>query len=63
MRRSDLPFPGDKHWQDFLDGKACGFCYSSEEGTHREVKREWSKEWRMFIPVCRKHSFGEEDAP
>lgn len=34
----------------------CGFCYPREQGTHGEVKREWSQEWLQFIPVCRMHS-------
>ncbi len=35
----------------------CGFCYENEQNTHGEVKREWSKEWGFYIPVCREHSF------
>lgn len=34
----------------------CGFCYDREQGKHGEIKREWSDEWMMFIPVCRKHA-------
>lgn len=34
----------------------CGFCYLREQGTHGEIKREWSQEWMMYIAVCRKHS-------
>lgn len=34
----------------------CGFCYDREQGTHGEIKREWSIEWTMFIPLCRQHS-------
>jgi hypothetical protein len=34
-----------------------GFCYDREQGKHGEIKHEWSWEWGMFIPVCRKHFF------
>ena len=37
----------------------CGFCYPREQHTHGEVKREWSPEWRQFIPVCRKHALAD----
>ena len=37
----------------------CGFCFDREQGTHGEVKREWSPEWLMFIPVCRKHALAD----
>lgn len=33
----------------------CGFCYPREQGTHGEIRREWSSEWMLFIPVCRLH--------
>lgn len=39
--------------------KDCGFCYPREQGTHGEIKREWSPEWLMFIPVCRKHAIAD----
>lgn len=34
----------------------CGFCFWTEHGNHGEVKREWSREWMMYIPVCRLHT-------
>ena len=34
----------------------CGFCHDSQQGQHGEIRREYSPEWRDFIPVCRKHS-------
>src|SRR3990167_5928949 len=34
----------------------CGFCYPREQGTHGEIKREWSPTWNMFINFCPKHS-------
>lgn len=37
----------------------CGFCYDREQGTHGEIKREWSDEWMMYIPVCRKHALAD----
>lgn len=39
-----------------IESKRCAFCWPSEHGKHGEVKREWSIEWTMFIPVCRKHA-------
>lgn len=38
------------------ENKRCAFCWPSEHGKHGDVKREWSVEWTMFIPVCRKHA-------
>ena len=49
-----------EEWGLFCEGKLCGFCYRSEQGKHGEVLREWLPEFRMAVPVCRKHSFGEE---
>jgi hypothetical protein len=34
----------------------CGFCHTLEHGKHGPVQREWSWEWMMHIPVCRKHT-------
>lgn len=36
----------------------CGFCYTREQGKNGEVKREWSEDFKQFIPVCKKHSWG-----
>lgn len=38
----------------------CAFCWSREQHTHGEVKREFSPEWQQFIPVCRKHTLYDE---
>lgn len=34
----------------------CCNCYPREHGKNGEVRREWSSEWMMFLPLCRKHS-------
>lgn len=39
-----------------MSEKKCGFCLPAEQDKHGEVKKEWSQEWRMFIPLCRIHS-------
>lgn len=36
--------------------RRCAFCYPSEHEKHGNVRREWSVEWTMFIPLCRKHA-------
>ena len=50
-----------EEWELFCEGKLCGFCCRSEQGKHGEIRREWLREFRMMVPVCREHSFGEED--
>ena len=50
-----------EEWELFCEGKLCGFCCRSEQGKHGEIRKEWLREFRMMVPVCRKHSFGEED--
>lgn len=40
---------------------ACGFCTWEEQGKHGEVRREWSHEWMMFLPLCRTHSLEPDE--
>lgn len=43
------------------EAQECGFCYTSEQGKHGEVRRVWSSEWWQYIPLCEKHAGIEED--
>lgn len=40
----------------------CAFCFPREQGKHGEIKRQWSDDWRMFIPVCRAHAIALDKA-
>ena len=62
-REQKVIMPRDfiEEWELFCEGKLCGFCCRSEQGKHGEIRKEWLREFRMMVPVCRKHSFGEED--
>jgi hypothetical protein len=51
----------EHNFHTFCQGLSCGFCHHSEQGTHGEIKREWSQEWLQFIPLCRKHSIEEDE--
>ncbi len=59
-RKTVRPRDFAEEWQLFCEGKLCGFCSRDEQGKHGEIRREWLAEFRMFVPVCRKHSLSEE---
>lgn len=39
----------------------CGFCYTSEQGKHGQVRRVWSSDFTQYIPLCEKHAGIERD--
>lgn len=39
----------------------CGFCYSSEQGKHGEVRRVWLEEFTQHVGICEKHAGVEAD--
>lgn len=49
-----------EEWQRFCEGKLCGFCSRDEQGKHGEIRREWLSEFKIMVPVCRKHTLKRE---